>query len=373
MLLLLAGVMGSLFVQRLQTRRLLDLSTRLTNTSEWMLPAGADVAPYETYNWVSNDTVLYFVRVGEEGEVLAGFNVRTGRETRYLKVSRWWNNDGNYKKQIEVSPDGHWVIWDAGYGDDHDYHQIQGARLDSSGHFTVPRLSRGMDEKAQTYEYCSIEWLPDSRTFTEVGVTTPVNSPSGAKPRQDCGWFRSIDHPQIAVPIRTPSPYTDPHDWTRLPSGKFVSVEVGPPGAQPANDWPPKSFQLAEIAPGSNKPASTWTISLQKNLEYEDMAISPQGDQIAWLLTAPQTSLWDRLVARLWPRHQVVAQHITRLMVSDLHGKNWTEIGRIILPPEGSDEAESWMDRAPNELKWLPDGKHVSYIYRHELKSVPVD
>jgi hypothetical protein len=91
------------------------------------------------------------------------------------------------------------------------------------------------------------------------------------------------------------------------------------------------------------------SIPIPVSYNVADVILSPKGDRLAW-------------VARQGP----VAESLHTLYTADADGSHFRSIGSAVgirTPREFS-----W----PRELRWLPDGKHVSFAYNGALYVVPI-
>ena len=319
----------------LLSRDLLNKAARITGTEGWSLPNGTDAQAYMTYYWPSNDRVLYFADEEQIGELLCEFNVATGTRTQFRTVSKLWSEDGWFKKQIEISPDGQWILWDGDFHD-HDYHGYYGARRDGSQQFHIPHAA-------------GFKWMPDSRHFIEyvypyADPSSPATSPySRIRSVETLSASRKLSAKQAALYTR----------WTThlLSENRVMQVKEFP-----ERDWPPTRYVLEEIRMEPEpKSVRRWTILAPQLQQRQAMQISPDGRQIAWLIVTPQDCHTPQTVA---------------LSVSRIEGSAMREIGHLTLPAAPSDWEGPTFERYPHEMKWLPDGKRVSFIFQDALYTV---
>ncbi|MCW3097662.1 MAG: hypothetical protein JWL77_3280 [Chthonomonadaceae bacterium] len=321
---------------------LLAIATKIAGTEGWELPNGTDAQTYMTYFWISNDQLLYFMSDAHIEELLWQLDVKTGKKTSFRTVSKMWSDDGWFKKDIAISPDGQWILWDGDHSD-HSYHGYYGARRDGSAKFHIPYKG---------FPYVTgFKWMPDSRHFVEdtgrydakVTHFTPLTT-----------VMRSVDAPQIAADVSRKAADIYSGWSTRiLSANRAIQIEE-----LPAGKWPPRKYVLEET---TLEPIPTllhrWTISVPPKEEWEEMKISPDGQRIAWIVITPPDSEKPQRVA---------------LSVSRLDGSAMQEIGHLTLPASAADWFGPTFERYPSEMKWLPDGKHLSFLYKKTLYVLPV-
>jgi hypothetical protein len=100
----------------------------------------------------------------------------------------------------------------------------------------------------------------------------------------------------------------------------------------------------------------------------EDVELSPPGDRLAWLIhIMAEPSLVQRMLSR-WMPWLEARSHI-ELRTTKLDGSDVNRIGYIelhYLQPYEDDYA------GPGGLRWLPDGRRLSFVYQGGLWTVPV-
>ena len=267
--------------------------------------------------------------------------MRTGKKTAFHTVSKIWSDDGNFKKSIGVSPDGQWILWDGDHHD-HSYHGYYGARRDGSAKFHI--AGQGFPEMT------SFEWMSDSRHFLE---DTGSYEGNGFKHLRTV--IRSVDAPHTAKVISRKEAAISSIwdlDWTThiLPGNRAIGIKAS------TNTWSPQKYVLEErtLAP-QPRLLNRWTVSIPSTEERREMQLSPDGRRIAWIVITPAGDQKPQRVA---------------ITVSSLDGSAMQEIGHLLLPAAAGEEPP--YERYPNEMKWLPDGKHLSFIYHDTLYILPV-
>ena len=92
--------------------------------------------------------------------------------------------------------------------------------------------------------------------------------------------------------------------------------------------------------------------------------VSPQGDRLAWLVESdytPPGSVWLR---RVWVFLGQRKRPLVGLWISRVDGSHMQEIGHLNYKPG---------EEIPQDIRWTPDGKRLSFLYKGGLYTVPVD
>ncbi len=102
------------------------------------------------------------------------------------------------------------------------------------------------------------------------------------------------------------------------------------------------------------------------NADIEEMVLSPQGDRIAW-----KTNTWHDL-------QSAVSEFMSGLKGTGQRGRV-TGYAIWVSRLDGTEMKQLGMERLPNSgfgfehLRWLPDGKSVSFVYKNGLYTVPAE
>jgi len=122
---------------------------------------------------------------------------------------------------------------------------------------------------------------------------------------------------------------------------------------------------LFEVSLKKNaKPLRTHTVQIDPGYRVDEVVLSSTANRVLMRLytSAPESGL-HKLLERLGVlrRNQRTARD--EIWVSDLNGRNRRLVGSVPVRPHGLGY-ESWV---PMELRWLPDGKRISFIYENGL------
>ena len=101
------------------------------------------------------------------------------------------------------------------------------------------------------------------------------------------------------------------------------------------------------------------------------MRFSPQGDRIAWVLTVSETPPFNNVLGRLFPSSAMQNQEILGIWVSQIDGSKMHEVGHIKKPlrPFNDNTETDNLD----DIEWLPDGRHLSFVYKDTLWMIEAD
>lgn len=100
----------------------------------------------------------------------------------------------------------------------------------------------------------------------------------------------------------------------------------------------------------------------------EDVVLSPHGDRLAWLIhVVEKPSSIITFLAKWFSSMHPVSRYVLKLYTSRLDGSDVQEIGYMEI--KGKPSATN----LPRLLRWLPDGKRLSFVYQGALWTVPAD
>ena len=93
-------------------------------------------------------------------------------------------------------------------------------------------------------------------------------------------------------------------------------------------------------------------------------ALSPYGDRLAWLIIyeiRPYGPAWMQRILTFLGQHK---HKVIGLWVSRLDGSHMHEIGHLPYQPD---------EEIPQQIRWAPGGKRLSFVYKGSLYTVPAD
>ena len=235
------------------------------------------------------------------------------------------------------SPDGKWLLLQQ-----HD------------GFIVMPKdRSRTIKRKISEKEFwatCSnVLWMPDSRQWVclmagKKSIYAVVLS------RQKKGILRKlpIGYPRGTITM-----------WDLMGSRLLGFIKPNrvlalPLRDPPLNEGKPRKVPFYEFSTGEGKPqVREFLITLPKEAqEPREVALSPQGNQLAWLLY-------------LAPSDEAKVNEV-QLVVSRPDGTAMRVVGSFKIAG-----ATSFYD-LPRQLTWLPEGKRVSFVYKKVRWTVPL-
>ena len=118
-----------------------------------------------------------------------------------------------------------------------------------------------------------------------------------------------------------------------------------------------RSRSFAIDVRGSGLPMSKTVASVPGNLRVDQACVSPQGDQIAWLMFRAAPNRANRK-----PRLEI--------WLSDITGAGLQLLGYANVKPLPKDYVLE--DNFVTDLRWLPDRRHLSFIRLRSIWTVPV-
>jgi hypothetical protein len=309
---------------------LTGIATKVADARDWLRTRyyemnGVINEDGRTYSWLDDHRLLFMRAAGKDSIDLYLFDIRT--KTRQMlptfqPASVWpptW---------FKPSPDGKWLAWPS-------WTNTNVASLD--GKIVYPITDNG-------YDNCdSLQWLSDGHrlvflTFYDGDRLVRADLHSGpryqAEKQMICTNFEYL-HLTSATLV---------HDTALL----CISGT--------GEDHGRLSVSLVSTALDGNGPREKdWIdVRLPPAKELEDARPNRHGDRIAWLL-------WRRFVSPQSKR----MRSVMAIWISDARGKHMREIGWLPVSPTENGPLEF------SRLRWLPDDRHLSFVYHGALYVVP--
>lgn len=294
--------------------------------------------------WASDQELLVFVKDTKKAARALSLNPMTGVQTPLTALTDTF--PGVKQKVLgswNLSPDGKWVAATANAFDGSGWpgptqeitsvdgqHQFSWAALEYTNNGTPP--------KAQA----RLVWLPDSRRWLKSESTGEVR-------------MNSLDAPDRGgIPLA-------------LPAGIYALIGVTPDYRLIASDTlgnVSKPITLYEIGLYPNPtPGRKFTVMMPDGAEIRDIALSPQGDRLAWSLFSKRVPPMRAFLAKLLPSlvKNATPSYGISLWTSRTDGKELRELGFQEVKPNDPALPE------PVDLRWTPDGKRLSFRYKEAL------
>ncbi len=333
-----------------------------------------------SYWWLSDHELLLSRykdepanRNGNGTWTLARHDLETHSETELKILSALLNKTDSDASDILLSPDGKYALWSA-YADGFRAHCIA---LDGSEH-KIWQLGKN--------EYRSCNWLADSRHWFNARVdpatnrTTSVDVCDREQPAQ-------VTHlPLNALVPDGPDTCFSLTSAFALDGNRLISNSA-------CHEEDTKKDEIVEV--GLDKTVhllKKTTVAMPSPGIINTALFSPQGDRIAWLLQTTYTPPFAKYLHRFLPMVKLQSRSVASVWVSRRDGTQMHEIGHIdvrnyndpiyyssFMPSGGQSGASALASPnildTPEELslRWMPDGKHLSFFLKDRLWKVAAD
>ncbi len=318
----LAGVIGTLWATR--SHELLERATRIADGN------------FRSYVWQSETKLDLLLQTEEfEQRDMPTGGVTLGTLGPPIPGAHVWR----------ASPDGLRLLTLTTQSDPPDFH--------------VTGPQRQSELRSYRYEYGGdnlprlpgVAWLPDSRRWLAW---------SSGHTKQPMRLY-SVDAPYSPpVPLAVPTSMTSLLGVT--PDHRVVQSDAPAPPATATR------ITIATFGVYPNRAlVRSVSFPLPMTSQTKELELAPQGDRLAWLLIDSRRSPLVTMLVRLLP--SLAARFPPRegisVWVSRLDGTEMREIGFQQTRMTGKDP------NVATDLRWMPDGKHLSFLMNDALYSVP--
>jgi hypothetical protein len=270
----------------------------------------------------------------------ASFETTTGFSTSSMSslISNSIIPDFNSINQIHVSPDGHWILWPGHAGADHHLAWIA-STLDG-------RQQREWPRRDIRYNHI-FQWTQDSRHWVEIRDKTIENYGSevrSAHVKRTCAVIHSVDtRNETVLPVNLPIEVCGGL-WC-LASGQFIVTDGSKHHFYDFN--------------ATTHVAREFSVTIPERTDVNDLALSPRGDRIAWVLTTLQPTKPDNMLNAIHFLFRPTASYAYSLCESDGNGNHFHQLYPEVAQVD-----------FPNYLHWTPDGKRIGFWYKKSLWTV---
>jgi hypothetical protein len=351
--------LGASVLWTLRPRPLLLLSQakRVADTRYWRNDPGA-------YFWLSDHEIMLFRTWPKDPYEAQRLELRTMQETPLAPLNKVLKNMCDIEWGVDVlpSPDGSVLLMWRSHkpniffrSNDSPYLQYASrVNIDGTQLFQWPGHPNGLSISDST-------WQADSKGWLHLGTFNKYDGSSLASVK-----FYSLNAPGRTKEIVLGTNNQFPINAGLAADNTLVGMDLvsfGPGGTARLRIWP-----LKEGA----KPAEK-LVPLPGFADNYSTIVSPRGDRIAWVISGTGRKSPTNLLERLFGFLGQKPVPTTGLWVSKVDGSELHEIGRMEFPwkPKGNTLPSAAL--RPSLVRWMPDGKHLSFIHDEALYTVPVD
>ncbi len=351
----LIGIGACLFGVR--TDSLIERAERVGSVDPWHEWLGSD-----SLVSVSSGSIPVYrtLRLRSSGKLIPDLDSPSSGGVNNLIRSRYFS----------VSPDLKWALYQS-------FDKFDHLRLEAFG---SPVNSAKQDNEGPLYFGNNPKWAPDGKSFSVL---------SGSAPSARLRTYSTISPGKVqetSVTAKLPK-YS--------PVRGFRGVELQPQLASSGQaglftaQWPAAPPTLMAITPRRTAIVTTWTsgqvydvdlfeVSLEsggqpirtQTLEFpmkcriDEVVVSPQADRVAVRIyrSSPESAI-VRCLERIGLYRSAGRSSRDELFVFDLDGTNQRSLGYVATTPHGPNNTVD----GPSHLRWLPDGRRISFMYKSGL------
>jgi len=332
-------------------RLLLEHAVRVTNMDGW------DRA-YRDYMWASDHEAILYSITPDDQVRLVSHNTLTGMEKPLIGLAqRLEERQGKYNGYW-LSPDGNWMLYSNFYMASVSATPRDGARRLTwrSKLWNDPQLPR-KPTLAEYLGWTGIHWLPDSRRWIQPGSDS-----SGREATRL--MVRSIDTPKedgvIAIPKSCRSLFEGENSEAMVwLSEAHLVLQTWT--VEPGEESTAHSVDFYEADLKKDVPPRHWTVEVPREWTIEKVLVAPHADNVGWVFHRHYVSPLLTELHRLGLPIRLTPAEETMVYVSRADGTEMREIGTTSTPQDANQDVE---------IKWLPGGKRLSFVYKNMLYTV---
>jgi hypothetical protein len=335
---------------------LLSVSTRIIATDDWLaLAFRLNFTP--CYCWRSSET-LFAVRADQSNGCLMEINAKSGQERSLLA------NVPIGAIGVQVSPDGQWAllkkqdyVGERGWGVVH----LPTARILRQGQnaYVAPDFGH-VGQAIGLWQQDSRQWMEMMGSCREPIVELyTVDSPDKANwvYLQEMGGPWAGYKPSLVGITRDGRVIAT----SSMPGTEDILLYI----FKVDQDYAAPKLSIRRMEPSTvgdevrRQRIHQYRVRLPKGAATEEWSVSHQGDRMALVLYFEPSDFNITTVtgrAELW--------------VCRLDGRHMRRLGSVAYTRQRSDHAPTSF---PMQVSWLPDDRHLSFIYQKALWTMPVD
>ena len=339
-------------------------SVKIASASSWgamQPPAGGGINDAIRYYWTSDRSVLHYDIAPDGSQRLVRDRLTSSQRLERDPTFHGTIPPGMWL--LDILQDGAGLLWSRPNPQHPRDMDLYATNANGSG---KPRLLNALWQPNRV-------WLPDGKRWLVDLDTVYLNNADGAP-------MQRIDKSALRWPMLLGA-NAQSHVIAVYSTDFFVRPDPAFRGLSP--NYP--AFTFVEFDPlAPSRELRRWKVRVPKDAESGKIALSPKADRILWL-TYPKRSEFSRWLSGMVPGKKptqsygyelIVPTGAPReevLQVSRLDGSDMHLLAR--LSENGYTQKNGYKIRySPlNSIRWLPDGKHISFLYHQDLYIAPID
>lgn len=151
--------------------------------------------------------------------------------------------------------------------------------------------------------------------------------------------------------------------------GSAFILNLGKSMPLPSRNYPTITAARIDLNHPDSKPEQ-WKIAVPEDINNGSCRMSPSGDRILWVAYGETTPPILRWIRSHIPGMSASSKTGFRWLVSGVHGENMHEIASYPYQPTRIVGADQNPYSRP---RWMPDSRHISFIFHDTLYTRPVD
>jgi hypothetical protein len=328
--------------------KLLDRATLVADIRIW------DADQQDSYTWLTDRQLLHFQADGSVCRYDAAIHADTPLTalTDRIKTSK------AESVVLQASRDGKWVLW--GEGD---------ARI-----FTAAIDGASLREWRTPANNSHAYWLPQGGRWTQWDYKPNPTAVLQIRSTMNAFWttftLHDVEKSSVADQrLKLPADLKNQEVLTVLSPERVVTRT---PDQVTLKQLGPRAYNML-VNYREIQDVSIWSLDGAVPVQHYrvrlpglvfEAAAATDGRRVAWLVEIENKTQSSGPLRRLIRRFEALQTSRSALYVSDLDGTNLHEIGYVGVGTN---------DYLPFDIRWLPDNRYLSFLYRDRLWKVAAD
>lgn len=333
-LLVLAGMV--IFFIRTRPRQLMDSACKVLGASSWN-----HLTLARSYLWLSNHTLL-FSDASPQDPRFGRYELETKQTVWLDALTQRIKGATGDKTEMMASPDGRWLLWTV----DNSYRHA--ATLDGTQFLTWDTGYQWNSELP-----C---WMPDSRHWIEFSED-PLTATANEARIYDVTSPTSVQAVPLEIPTRQDQQIVAAGSLHRL-----IVMSAHEEGQDILHDPILLSYPLNVHI----EKATPILLPPTGKQAREDLAVSPNGDRIAWTVQRDYPPSRLALFLHRYLKHiSTDTLYTQEIWITPTEGGGGYLLGYIPLQDTYSGKI--------SDLQWLPDSRQLSFVHNNVLYTLSAD
>lgn len=217
----------------------------------------------------------------------------------------------------------------------------------------------------------TLVWMPDSRRWLSYSVNGTITAHIDSSRKEEQQDIVAVGITNQVLKKAGTVPGNVPGTWQFTVTQSSEILGLLPNGHVLLGYWGTNRIQGGyfteiDLSPGGSG-SRQYQVTMSVPEPVQQILLSPRGERLLWVTESQSYPLsWLRPLGAYFPALRQAPRRMVHVWTSDINGRDRREVGSEEFMPSVLRRGQIL------PMKWMPDGKHASFVYGADLYTIPV-